>query len=149
MPTPVQRLPRRAGFRNLAALALAALLPLAAHAAETLRVLSWPGYADPDIIKAFEKRHRVTVQVTVRNFRSAPQKHHVVLKLPPGVTAEPPVLEGSVAAKSRQSFPVKLTVKDRTAMPLGVQLVPFDIALDGKRYGELFDFLILANPTAP
>jgi putative spermidine/putrescine transport system substrate-binding protein len=70
MPTPVQRLPRRAGFRTLAALALAALalaalLPLAAQAAETLRVLSWPGYADPDIVKVFERRHRVTVQVTV------------------------------------------------------------------------------------
>jgi hypothetical protein len=26
-----------------------------------------------------------------------------------------------------------------------VQIVPFDITLDGKRYGELFDFLIRAK----
>jgi putative spermidine/putrescine transport system substrate-binding protein len=65
MSRPVQRLARRAGIRSIAALALAALVPLAAQAADTLRVLAWPGYADPDIVKAFEKRHKVTVQVTV------------------------------------------------------------------------------------
>jgi putative spermidine/putrescine transport system substrate-binding protein len=36
-----------------------------ARAAETLRVLAWPGYADPDIVKVFEQRHKVVVQVTV------------------------------------------------------------------------------------
>ncbi len=29
-----------------------------------LRVLSWPGYADPDIVAVFEKRHGATVQIT-------------------------------------------------------------------------------------
>ena len=82
-----------------------------------------------------------SVTVTVRNFRSTPQQHHIELKLPPGLTAEPAVLEGTIKAESRQSYPVKLTV-NRHLVPLGVQLVPFDITLDGKRYGELFDFLI-------
>jgi len=36
-----------------------------AWAAETLRVLAWPGYADPDIVKAFEERFKVTVRVSV------------------------------------------------------------------------------------
>src|SRR5436853_6001612 len=54
------RLLSRAG-----AVLLAAWLALPAHAADTLRVLAWPGYADPDIVKAFEQRHQVTVQVTV------------------------------------------------------------------------------------
>ncbi len=81
------------------------------------------------------------VAITVRNFRDAPQRHRIELKLPPGVTAEPAVLEGTIDRKSRQSFPVKLTV-NRGAVPPGVQIVSFDITLDGKRYGELFDFLI-------
>jgi len=82
-----------------------------------------------------------TVQVTVRNFRDKPQEHRVELKLPPGITAEPAVLEGTVPAKSRKSFPVKLKL-DRRLAPKGLQIVPFDIRLDGKLYGEMFDFLI-------
>jgi putative spermidine/putrescine transport system substrate-binding protein len=57
---PVLRIARRAG-----ALLVALLLAHAAHAADVLRVLAWPGYADPDIVKAFEQRHHVTVQVTI------------------------------------------------------------------------------------
>lgn len=88
-----------------------------------------------------------TVQVTVRNFRDRPQQHRVVLKVPPGITAEPGVLEGSVAAKSRQAFPVKLTVTDRSKLAGGVQIVPFDITLDGRRHGELFDFILMGKET--
>ena len=65
MGTPVLRIARRAGLRQAAAIGLMALLPLAAFGAETLRVLAWPGYADADIVKAFEQRHGVSVQVTV------------------------------------------------------------------------------------
>ena len=84
------------------------------------------------------------VTVTVRNFRDQPQRHRIELKLPAGLTAEPAVLEGTIDSKSRRSYPVKLNV-DRNAIPPGVQLVPFDITLDGKRYGELFDFLVRAK----
>jgi putative spermidine/putrescine transport system substrate-binding protein len=31
----------------------------------TLRVLAWPGYADPDVIMAFEQRHHVHVDLTL------------------------------------------------------------------------------------
>jgi putative spermidine/putrescine transport system substrate-binding protein len=34
------------------------------RAAETLRVLAWPGYAEPEVVRAFEKRHQVKVEVT-------------------------------------------------------------------------------------
>jgi putative spermidine/putrescine transport system substrate-binding protein len=45
--------------------ALAALAGGAAHAAtETLRVLAWPGYADPDIVKTFGQRWKCRVEVT-------------------------------------------------------------------------------------
>lgn len=39
----------------------------AAHAAErgVLRVLAWPGYADPDVVRGFEQRHKVRVEVTL------------------------------------------------------------------------------------
>ena len=112
------------------------------------------GY-DPFWVRAYPyrvdltKENTQTVQITVRNFRDTPQKHRVELKLPPGIEAEPKVLEGSVAAKSRQSFPVKLTIKDRAALGAGVQIVPFDITLDGKRYGEMFDFVMQAKEPEP
>jgi putative spermidine/putrescine transport system substrate-binding protein len=40
--------------------------PSPAAAAETaLRVLAWPGYADPDVVKAFETRFHAKVEVTL------------------------------------------------------------------------------------
>lgn len=43
------------------------LLVLAAPVAamETLRVLTWPGYADQDLVRIFERRHNVRVEVTL------------------------------------------------------------------------------------
>ena len=87
------------------------------------------------------------VTITVRNFRDQPQKHHIRLRLPPGVTAEPAILEGTVEARSRKPFKVKITA-DSARMPAGVQMVPMDITLDGNRHGELFDFLIQATPAS-
>lgn len=40
------------------------LLSSAAQALETLRVLTWPGYADSDLVKAFEQQHGVKVEVS-------------------------------------------------------------------------------------
>jgi glyoxylase-like metal-dependent hydrolase (beta-lactamase superfamily II) len=85
------------------------------------------------------------VTIKIRNFRDRPQKHRVELKLPPGVTAEPAVLEGSIDAKSRQAFKVRLAANPER-VGAGVQMIPFDITLDGKRYGERFDFLVQAKP---
>lgn len=46
-------------------LLLAGAWPGAAPAASAvLRVLAWPGYADPDIVQAFERRHGVKVEIT-------------------------------------------------------------------------------------
>ncbi|HJW11773.1 MAG TPA: extracellular solute-binding protein [Albitalea sp.] len=46
-------------------IAAATLLWAGTVSADTLRVLAWPGYADPDIVKTFEQRFKVSVQVTV------------------------------------------------------------------------------------
>lgn len=56
---------RRAAVRLGVGVLAAAGLPRLARSAETLRVLAWPGYADPDIVKAFEQRHKVAVQVSI------------------------------------------------------------------------------------
>ena len=48
----------------LVALAGLVLLPAASQAATVLRVLAWPGYADPDFVEVFEKRHGVKVEIT-------------------------------------------------------------------------------------
>jgi putative spermidine/putrescine transport system substrate-binding protein len=56
---------RRVAVRRcIGALALACA-PALAFAADTLRVLAWPGYADSDIVKVFEKRFNATVHVSI------------------------------------------------------------------------------------
>ncbi len=45
-------------------LAALGLLPVAQAATPVLRVLTWPGYADPDLVAVFEKRHAVRVEIT-------------------------------------------------------------------------------------
>jgi len=106
------------------------------------------GY-DPYWVSAYPYRVDVAqpteVSITVRNFRDTPQQHRVALHLPPGVKAEPAALEGTVAPKSRQSFKINLTA-DAATLPAGVQMVPMDITLDGRRYGQIFDFIIQAKP---
>lgn len=92
-----------------------------------------------------EDRREVEVTVTVRNFRSRPQRHLIRLVCPPGVTAEPAALDGELAAESRQGYPVRLTA-DPAAAAAGVLVVPFDIELDGERQGQLFDFLVRVKP---
>jgi hypothetical protein len=50
------------------------------------------------------------------------------------------VLRGSVAAESRQAFPIKFRA-DASARS-GAQIVAFDVMLDGQRYGEWFDAVV-------
>lgn len=107
---------------------------------------------DPYWVSAYPYRVDVSkeaeVNITVRNFRDTLQQHRIVLKPPPGLKAEPAELGGTVEPKSRQSFKVKLT-PDPDKLPAGVQMVPMDITLDGKRYGELFDFIVLGREKEP
>ncbi|MGY0196104.1 extracellular solute-binding protein [Leptothrix sp. BB-4] len=50
--------------RRLFCLGLPACMTVPARAAQTLRVLAWPGYADPDVVEGFERRRQVKVEVT-------------------------------------------------------------------------------------
>lgn len=50
----------------LPAAMLLAMLAIPACAAQpVLRVLAWPGYAEPELIQSFEQKHRVHVELTV------------------------------------------------------------------------------------
>jgi glyoxylase-like metal-dependent hydrolase (beta-lactamase superfamily II) len=82
----------------------------------------------------------VDVLLSVRNFRSGKQSHQIAIHTPPGVSAEPPVLNGTVAAGSREAFPIRLKAAPDT--PDGVKIVALDVTLDGHRYGEWFDFIL-------
>ncbi|MBE3123512.1 MAG: MBL fold metallo-hydrolase [Planctomycetes bacterium] len=101
---------------------------------------------DPYWVRA--EPYRVTVKrgqfsevlVRVRNFRDREQTHRIELHAPAGLQAEPAVLEGKVGPASREAFPVR--IKAAEGAPAGVKIVAFDITLDGKRYGEWFDFIV-------
>ena len=93
----------------------------------------------------FGESSEQTIQVTVRNFCSTDQKHHIKLVLPKGVTADSAVLDGIVPAESRRTFPVKLTA-DTAVLAPGLQIAPFDITLDGRTHGQMFDFLLKYQP---
>jgi len=58
------RLTNATRFLRTALLALALGFGTPACAKEILRVLTWPGYADSDLVAVFEKNHGVTVEVT-------------------------------------------------------------------------------------
>ncbi|MCA9054218.1 MAG: MBL fold metallo-hydrolase [Planctomycetaceae bacterium] len=88
-----------------------------------------------------QEQRSQAISVTVRNFRSRAQRHRIELRLPAGVTADPPVLEGTVDAESRAVFEVTLTADPEIA-PAGTQMALFDVALDDRPYGTLFDFLL-------
>jgi glyoxylase-like metal-dependent hydrolase (beta-lactamase superfamily II) len=88
--------------------------------------------------------HATNVTLHVRNFRSGRQRHRIEIHTPPGLRADPAVLEGTLAAESRQSFPIRLQAS-ADAGP-GVRLVAFDVTLDGRRYGERFDMIVNVDP---
>jgi len=105
---------------------------------------------DPYWVSAYPYRVDLTeegtqkVTVTVRNFRNVPQKHDIQLKMPPGFTVVPNKLAGFVAPHSERDYEVMVSVDRQKSSP-GVQMATFDIALDGKQYGELFDFLLMGE----
>jgi len=82
----------------------------------------------------------VEVQLHVRNFRNRPQQHRIEVHTPLGLNAEPRSLSGVLPAGQRASFPIRLTAS--ADAPPGVCLVAFDVALDGRRYGEWFDGVV-------
>jgi glyoxylase-like metal-dependent hydrolase (beta-lactamase superfamily II) len=79
------------------------------------------------------------IQVHVHNFRDREQTHRIEIRAPPGITVEPDLLEGRLPARSRRSFPVRITAGKEA--PGGVRSLGLDVTLDGQRYGQRFDLI--------
>jgi glyoxylase-like metal-dependent hydrolase (beta-lactamase superfamily II) len=82
----------------------------------------------------------VEFSLHVRNFHDREQSHRIEIHTPEGITAEPAVLEGKLAANARGAFPVRLSASETA--PVAVRIAAFDITLDGRRYGERFDVIV-------
>lgn len=83
---------------------------------------------------------RVEVRLHVRNFQRGRQAHRIEIHTPPDLVAEPSVLEGHLAGRAIESFPV--VFKALPGGSPGTHLVAFDVTLDGRRYGQRFDAII-------
>ena len=86
------------------------------------------------------------VHLHVRDFRTQRQAHRIEIHTPPGIVAQPAYLEGTVAAESRGSWPVRIQAA-ADAVP-GVRIIGLDVTLDGRRYGERFDMVVGVGPIA-
>lgn len=89
----------------------------------------------------------VELKLEVRNFQTRAQTHRIEIHTPPGLTAEPRVIEGRLATEARGKFSFRINAA-RDAKP-GVQLIAFDITRDGKRQGELFDAILEVQSGQP
>lgn len=88
-------------------------------------------------LRAGESR---TVALHVRNFHSRKQTHRIEIHTPKGLIVEPKVLEGSLRQSAQGVFPLRVTAARELAG--GVHLVGLDVTVDGKRYGERFDWSV-------
>ncbi len=77
----------------------------------------------------------------VRNFLKRPQQYRIALAGPKGIAAEPAAVEVSVPAESL--VPVKVQLRADEKLPAGVRHVALDVTRDGRRYGQLFDFIVI------
>jgi glyoxylase-like metal-dependent hydrolase (beta-lactamase superfamily II) len=82
----------------------------------------------------------VDLALHVRNFRARAQAHRIEVYAPAGLEPEPRILADSLAAETRRPFPLRLRAAP-DAKP-GVRIVAFDVALDGRRYGQRFDLIV-------
>ena len=87
-----------------------------------------------------KKGGTVEFKLVVRNFSENTSKYRIEIHTPSGIAAEPASLEVNIDGNSRNSFPVRLSASTDAAE--GISIVAFDVTMDGKRYGELFDTVI-------
>jgi len=80
------------------------------------------------------------VQILIRNYRTRPQQHRIVLHPTPGLTFEPAVIEGIVDGGETKLVPVKISVAPSAVK--GLRVIGMDITSNSRRLGELFDFLV-------
>lgn len=81
--------------------------------------------------------------LSVRNFRIREQRHTIKIHTPKGVTVNPIILEDSLAPDNTDGWPVRLKIYNDC--PTGVYIIAFDITLDDRAYGELFDAILIVE----
>lgn len=84
------------------------------------------------------------VTLHVRNFLQQSQFHRIQACAMQGIGVQPAVLEGSVEPQSTGHFQLRLGAAPD--LKPGVYIVAFDVALDGKRYGQWFDMILSVEP---
>jgi hypothetical protein len=95
--------------------------------------------AEPYRIK-LRQGETITSNIVVRNFTGSKQEHHIIIHTPPGIKSNPASLDGVLEGNSIQAFPIQyVATKDASE---GVNLVAFDITINGNRFGEWFDAVI-------
>ena len=90
------------------------------------------------------KGESIEIATHVRNFSTRVQTHRIEIHTPSGLVAEPSVIEGRLTSEERKPFPIRIRATAE-AKP-GVHIIGLDITRDGKRYGELFDFVVEIQP---
>jgi glyoxylase-like metal-dependent hydrolase (beta-lactamase superfamily II) len=108
---------------------------------EDYRYMFDPYWVRAEPYRVFVKAGQ-TIEVTlhVRNFLSRSQKHRIQVQAPHGVTVEAALLESSVEPQSSGEFRVKVSLTPESKP--GVSIVAFDVTLDGKRHGPMFDMIV-------
>jgi glyoxylase-like metal-dependent hydrolase (beta-lactamase superfamily II) len=84
------------------------------------------------------------VTLYIRNFLPRPQKHRIQVQAPPGISIEPPLLEGSVEAGATGQSQLHLMAGPQVKP--GVYVIALDVTLDSKRYGQWFDLIVSVEP---
>ena len=87
-----------------------------------------------------QPRDSVTVQIVIRNYHSRPQQYRIVVHETPGLVFDPPLLNGVVESGATAIVP--LNVRARAGAVEGMRVIGMDITWNGRRLGELFDFLV-------
>ena len=82
----------------------------------------------------------VDVDIKIRNFLNTAQYHYIEFHCPDGISTHPNFIDGSVKPSSIKT--IKLSIYAGSEAIKGVNMIAFDISLDGKRYGELFDMIV-------
>ena len=86
------------------------------------------------------KNNAAEARLVMRNFESAPISMKVEIILPEGFKAEPAIISTMVAGESTTSIPIQISCTKETLK--GLHLAALDITRNGKRAGQLFDFIL-------
>ena len=92
--------------------------------------------------------YRTTVQpggsadavLLVRNFLQRERRYRVSVHAPAGITVEPPVHD--IVVPAEQTSRIKVRISAAGGITPAAHMAALDVAVDGRRYGEWFDFIV-------